>query len=146
MAEFRAKLNAESEKYTSLENTEKILREKFEHLSAVALKNNNESFINKFLSNFVKNNDSLYIKEYVKNFFKTLRRRKEFLVLIGNKDVSVDVFYKNIITQIFGDTYCYTLTDDKLNQYFIHTIIENKLFLHIDHIPEDEDNLKKLRI
>ncbi len=126
----------------NLFNYSKFLEKRFEDNH----NKNNESFINKFLSNFVKNNDSLYIKEYVKNFFKTLRRRKEFLVLIGNKDVSVDVFYKNIITQIFGDTYCYTLTDDKLNKYFIHTTIENKLFLHIDHIPEDEDNLKKLRI
>ena len=46
LAESRAKLDAEREKCTSLENTERVLREKFEYLSAVALKNNNESFIN----------------------------------------------------------------------------------------------------
>lgn len=46
IAELRTKLDAEHQKNVLLENAEKILREKFEYLSAAALKNNNEAFIN----------------------------------------------------------------------------------------------------
>lgn len=58
---------------------------------------NNEFFIKLFLRTFTLNNNSEYIEEWLTYFFKTLRRIKNNLILIGNRDISEETFYIGII-------------------------------------------------
>lgn len=102
-------------------------------------------FINLFLKAFTNNNNSGYIEDWTTYFFKTLRRVRNNLVLIGNKDVSEEIFYNAIIKQIFGFDYCITITDEILENQSIDFIVQNKLFIHINHIPESLENQKKLK-
>ena len=98
------------------------------------------------------NSNYEYILNYIRHFFKTLRRVPEALILIENKDVSEDILYNKIIRPIFepaGLNYCTTITDGILETKSIDEIVANKLFIHINHIPQNEvnkDKLKKLLI
>lgn len=102
-------------------------------------------FIKLFLSVFTLNNRSDYIEEWLTYFFKTLRRVRNNLVLIGNRDVSEEIFYNKIIQHIFGFDYCISITDEMLENLSVGQIVQNKLFLHINHIPESEKLQKKLK-
>jgi energy-coupling factor transporter ATP-binding protein EcfA2 len=102
-------------------------------------------FIKLFLNILTINNNSEYIEEWLTYFFKTLRRIKQSLVLIGNRDISEEIFYNGIIKQIFGYDYCLTITDEILEKQSIDMILQNKLFIHITNIPEDEKLQKKLK-
>ncbi|OHE15988.1 MAG: hypothetical protein A2525_04475 [Sulfurimonas sp. RIFOXYD12_FULL_36_11] len=102
-------------------------------------------FIKLFLNAMTLHNNSAYIEEWVTYFFKTLRRVKNNLVFIGNKDVSKEMFYDGIMQQIFGHYNCVTITDYMLENLTIDIIVGNKLFVHIDHIPENEATQKKLK-
>jgi len=102
-------------------------------------------FIKLFLKAFTRNNNSEYIEEWLTYFFKTLRRVPQALVLVGNKDVSEEIFYNEIIKQIFGFEYCLTITDEILENQSMDYIIKNKLFIHISYIPKDEKLQKKLK-
>lgn len=102
-------------------------------------------FINSFLKAFTINDNPKYIEDWITNFFKTLRRIKNNLVLIGNNDVSEEIFYNAIIKQIFGFDYCITITNEILENQSIEFIVQNKLFVHINHIPESLENQKKLK-
>ena len=105
----------------------------------------NKYFINSFLNAFTINNNSKYIEDWITYFFKTLIRVQNNLVLIGNNDVSEEIFYNAIIKQIFGFDYCITITDKILENQSIDFIVQNKLFIHINHIPESLENQKKLK-
>lgn len=102
-------------------------------------------FIKLFLNVLTLNNNSEYIEEWLTYFFKTLRRVKQSLVLIGNRDISEEIFYNGIIKQIFGYDYCLTITDEILENQSVDMILQNQLFIHINHIPEDEKLQKKLK-
>jgi hypothetical protein len=105
----------------------------------------NKYFIKLFLQVLTHNDNSDYIEEWITYFFKTLRRVRSNLVLIGNKDVAEEIFYNGIIKQIFGFEYCITITEEMLENQSIDSIVHNKLFIHINHIPEKEENQKKLK-
>src|SRR5574344_396722 len=105
----------------------------------------NTYFIKHFLHTFTINTNSEYIEEWLTHFFKTLRRTRQALVLIGNKDVSEEMFYNAIIKQIFGFDYCSTIDDWMLENLTVAQIVENKLFIHINYIPEDKNLQKKLK-
>lgn len=105
----------------------------------------NTYFIKLFLHVLTIKNNSDYIEEWLTYFFKTLRRVRNNLVLIGNKDVSEEILYNGIIKQIFGFDYCITITEEMLERQSVDTIVQNKLFIHINHIPEKEENQKKLK-
>jgi len=105
----------------------------------------NKYFIKLFLHVLTRNNNSDYLEEWLTYFFKTLRRVQSNLILIGNKDVAEEIFYNGIIKQIFGFDYCITITEDMLENQSVATIVQNKLFIHINDIPEKEENQKKLK-
>ncbi len=111
----------------------------------IYVKLTNKYFTKQFLKAFTLNNNSDYIEEWLTYFFKTLRRVPKASVLIGNKDVSEEIFYNGIIKQIFEFEYCLTITDEILENQPIDLIIKNKLFIHINHIPENEILQKKLK-
>ena len=55
------------------------------------------------------------------------------------------MFYNAIIKQIFGFDYCSTINDWMLENLTVAQIVENKLFIHINYIPEDKNHQKKLK-
>lgn len=89
-----------------------------------------------------------YILNYIRHFFKTLRRIPQALILIENKYVSEEILYNKIIRPIFepvGLNYCITITDGILESKSIDEIVVNKLFIHINYIPQNEQNRDKLK-
>lgn len=77
-------------------------------------------------------------------FFKHLIT-SDAIVLIGNKEVSEDILLKKILKPIFGSQFFITITDEMLETMSVEEIIKNKLIYHINHIPSDANNRKKLR-
>lgn len=89
-----------------------------------------------------------YILNYIRHFFKTLRRVPQALILIENRYVSEEILYNKIIRPIFepvGMNYCITITDGILETKSIDEIVFNKLFIHINYIPQNEQNRDKLK-
>ena len=108
------------------------------------ISNNEISFTKIFVTLFSQKN-TFFIMNWLSSFFKTMRNNSQFLVLLENKDVSVEIFYKHIITPIFGKDFSITITDELLSNSSLEDIVKYKLFYHIEHIPQDENNRKKLR-
>ena len=108
------------------------------------ISNNEISFTKIFVTLFSQKN-TFFIMNWLSSFFKTMRNNSQFLVLLENKDVSIDIFYKHIITPIFGKDFSITITDELLSNSSLEDIVKYKLFYHIEHIPQDENNRKKLR-
>jgi len=129
--------------YNSFVYTE-YLYKRFKH-SSINFDLHKTDFISSFIDSFTNNSKSEYIQEWLRYFFKTLRRVPEMLVLIGNKDVSQEIFYDKIIVPIFGSEYCTTLSDIFLNYSYSDITIYNKLILHIDYIPTEPEKQKDLK-
>ena len=108
------------------------------------ISNNEISFTKIFVTLFSQKN-TFFIMNWLSSFFKTMKNNSQVLVLVQNKDVSIDIFYKHIIIPIFGKDFCITITDELLSNSSIEDIVKYKLFYHIEHIPQDENNRKKLR-
>ena len=108
------------------------------------LKQNGTSFTQILLDVMTVKNTK-YVVDLLANFFKTLQNTSKALVLMDNKDVSIDIFYNHIIKPIFGNEHCITITDKTLKENSIGDIVAYKLFYHIEDIPKDEDSRKKLR-
>ncbi|QOY52634.1 helicase HerA domain-containing protein [Candidatus Sulfurimonas baltica] len=142
------RLNTQIQKITKQE-LEKIYRFSFDSVllneKEYSIELINKYFIKLFLHVLTINDNSEYIEEWLTYFFKTLRRVRSTLVLIGNKDVSEEIFYNGIIQQIFGFEHCITITDEMLESQPVGAILQNKLFIHINHIPEDKKHQKKLK-
>jgi hypothetical protein len=90
------------------------------------------SFIGKFIYHLVADKIDYYTVIYwLSGFFKTLTKSKYALMMIGDKEVSEEIFLKEIIQPIFGSNFCVTLTDNILQNKSINQIIEDKIFYHI---------------
>ncbi len=88
--------------------------------------------------------DLQYLANRFGGFLKNLSTSNA-IVLVGNKNVSEDILLEKILKPIFGSQYYITITDKMLQTMSIEEILENKLIYHIDHIPYDENDRKKLR-
>lgn len=106
---------------------------------------NNEISFTKIFVTLFSQKDTHFIVNWLGSFFKTMKNNSQVLVLVENKDVSVEIFYKHIITPIFGKDFSITITDELLSNSSLEDIVKYKLFYHIEHIPQDENNRKKLR-
>ena len=107
--------------------------------------NNDRISYTRFLLTVFTQKDTHFIVNWLASFFKTMKNNSQLLVLVLNKDVSVEIFYKHIIIPIFGKDFCVTITEELLRDKSIEEIVAYKLFYHIEHIPQDENNRKKLR-
>jgi len=56
------------------------------------------------------------------------------LVLLGNIELTKNVFWDKIITKIFGLKYCITINDDECKSNSLFEIAKEKLFFHIEDI------------
>ena len=67
------------------------------------------------------------------------------LLLVGNKTLSEDLVVDKVIKRLFNTGIVVTLTDDMSQKQMQEDIVNGKLFLHINNIPKDEENRKKLK-
>lgn len=93
----------------------------FHRFTNYEINNNEISHTHIFLREFTKK-DTHFIVDLLASFLKYLQNSSKALVLLGNKDVSIEIFYKHIITPIFGNDYCITITDELLNRLSIEEI------------------------
>ncbi|MGE0052015.1 MAG: type IV secretory system conjugative DNA transfer family protein [Arcobacter sp.] len=102
-----------------------------------------ESLISKVLS-IATTLNSTYIKILLSKFFINFERKAYILTLIGNQEFTKDIFFKEIIIEIFGYDYCLILSEEILKNQSLEDILKNKLFFFINYIPEDKELLEKL--
>jgi len=111
-------------------------KEHYSHINAKSQNDNQDSFINKFIFNLVTNEDDYNtIINWLSGFFKTLIKSDIALVLMGDKEVSQEIFLDQIIKPIFGNDFCTTITAKMIKEQPIHQIIEDNIFYHIDTLP-----------
>jgi len=111
-------------------------KEHYAYINANSQNNYSESFINKFIFNLVTNEDDYNtIINWLSGFFKTLIKSDIALVLVGDKEVSQEIFLDQIIKPIFGNDFCITITAKMIKEQPIHQIIEDNIFYHIDTLP-----------
>ncbi|MDD2697923.1 MAG: DUF87 domain-containing protein [Arcobacteraceae bacterium] len=67
------------------------------------------------------------------------------LLLVGNEDVLEGIVVNKVIKPLFNTGIFVTITDDMLKNKSFAEITHNKLFLHINQIPTDKENQKKLK-
>jgi len=97
-----------------------------------------------FIQNMTTIRDSLFLLNRLGKFFKTLQG-KNFIVMVGNKNVSKDIFLDQIIKPMINHTNYITLTDDILKEMSIEEILKGKIVIHIDHIPHEQEYKEKLK-
>ena len=111
-------------------------KEHYAHINANLQNNYSESFINKFIFNLVTNEDDYNtIINWLSGFFKTLIKSDIALVLVGDKEVSQEIFLDQIIKPIFGHDFCTTITATMIKEQSNYQIIEDNIFYHIDTLP-----------
>jgi len=71
--------------------------------------------------------------------------KDSILLLVSNQDVSEDIILKKVIKPLFNTGIFETITEDMLKNKSFAEITHNKLFLHINQIPTDKENQKKLK-
>lgn len=97
-----------------------------------------QTFIEKFIYYLVKENQELsdYIMNWLAYYFKNLQRSKTALVLLGEQEVTKDIFWNIIIKEIFSKQYCTTLDDKECDTTLVSDIAKDKLFFHIGDIDD----------
>ena len=106
-----------------------------------------------FLEKRLNNNNKIDINELntLKKFtFEAIDKDKKdfYLELKNNYFINLflwHLFYNAIIKQIFGHEYCITLTNEIFENQDIEYIVREKLFIHINYIPEDKNHQLKLK-
>lgn len=88
--------------------------------------------------------DALFVLNRLGRFFKTLLGEK-LIVMMGNKDVSVGLFWDKIITSMVSNKNYITLSDKVLKEKSIEEILKGKILVHVDHIPQAHENREKLK-
>lgn len=113
-------------------------------------KNSFDDFILEFINIFVneENTDktkksTLTMWRWLSYFYGKLESSNIALVLIGDKKVVNNIFWKRIVKPIFGEEFCITINDDILKKS-IDEIVQNKIFFHIDDFTLTEDNKEKM--
>lgn len=107
-------------------------------------------FILDFIDTFSNEEDTdktkkstLTILGWLSYFYGKLESSNIALVLIGDKKVVDNIFWKRIVKPIFGEEFCITINDDILKKS-IDEIVQNKIFFHIDDFTLTEDNKEKM--
>ena len=88
--------------------------------------------------------DSKILLTKLGNFFKTLKSEK-IIVMIGNKNVSEDIFCNKVIKPMIDSQNYITITDDILKEKSIAEILKGKILIHITNIPENPELKNKLK-
>lgn len=109
------------------------------------------SFIEDFIFYLVNEdiNSYYYVMNWLACYFKCLRKSGTALVLLGDQEVTQNIFWNKIIKEIFGQQYCVTINDRECSSKSTFDIAKDKLFFHIGDITDaatkfDDETLYKL--
>ena len=72
-------------------------------------------------------------------------KSENIIVMVGNKNVSEDIFCDRVIKPMIHQENYITITDDILKEKSIAEILKGKLFIYVTHIPENQELRKKLK-
>lgn len=104
----------------------------------IATGSTEQTFIEKFIYYLAKENQELsdYILNWLAYYFKNLEKSKTALVLLGEEEVTKDIFWNIIIKEIFSQQYCTTIDDRECDTTLVSDIAKDKLFFHIHDIVD----------
>lgn len=74
-----------------------------------------------------------YLLNWLAFFFQYLRKSQVAIALIGSQGAGKGILF-DIISELFGQTYCITINDESLNSKYKAKIICNKLFYNFDEV------------
>ena len=100
--------------------------------------NREQTFIEKFIYYLVKEDQALsaYIVNWLAYYFQNLKKSKTALVLLGDQEVTQNIFWNIIIKEIFSKQYCTTINDAEQDTALVSDIAKDKLFFHIGDIVD----------
>lgn len=116
----------------------KYLRKRYCNNFIGTLNNQEQSFIEKFIYLLVKEDQTLfdYVVNWLAYYFQKLHRTKTALVLIGDQEVTRNMFWNLIIKEVFGNKYCTTISDNEHETTLVSDIARDKLFFNIEDIDD----------
>jgi hypothetical protein len=133
--------------YKNLFIPTEYLKKRFEEIQD---SNTFDNFIIDFIVAIVNDFDSETMGIFTKTilnwlsyFYGKLESSNIALVLLGDKKIVDNIFWKRIVKPIFGEEFCITINDDILKKS-INEIVENKIFFHIGDFTLTEDNKEKI--
>ena len=121
-------------------NTE-FLKKRFQNFN---LNQNIQTKTQIFIQRISTVNDSKFLLDILGKYLKNLKSDK-IIVMVGNKNVSEDIFYNRVIKPIIDQDNHITITNDILKEKSIAEILKGKTFIHVNHIPENQELRKKLK-
>lgn len=89
-------------------------------------------------------NDSQFLLNRLGKSFKSLKS-ENIIVMVGNKNVSKNIFWERVIKPMIDPENYITITDDILKEKSIAEILKGKIFIHVNHIPENQELREKLK-
>lgn len=121
-------------------NTE-FLKKRFKNYN----KNSSESTKTKvFIQQISTYNDAKFLLNRLGKSFESLES-ENIIVMVGNKNVSEDIFCNRVFKPMIHPENYITITDDILKEKSIPEILRGKLFIYVTHIPENLELRKKLK-
>jgi len=127
--------------YRNLIVNTKFLKKRFQNFN---LNQNIQTKTKVFIQKISTVNDSQFLLNRLGNSFKNLKS-ENIIVMVGNKNVSEDIFCGRIIKPMIDPENYITITDDILKEKSIAEILKGKTFIHVNHIPENQELRKKLK-
>lgn len=121
-------------------NTE-FLRKRFQNYS---IPQNISTKTKVFIQKISTYNDSKFLLNRLGKSFKNLKS-ENIIVMVGNKNVSEDIFCNRVFKPIIHPENYITITDDILKEKSIPEILKGKLFIYVTHIPENQELREKLK-
>ena len=77
-----------------------------------------------------------YINDFVNRFHQTALAGNRHLVFNGHNTITVDLWFENILTPMFGEHNVVKIEDDELNKEFISKTVDRQI-IYIKNIPSD---------
>ena len=116
------------------------LIKRYQQDQLIATASTEQTFIENFIYHLVKENQELsdYIINWLAYYFQNLQKSKTALVLLGEQEVTKDIFWNIIIKEIFSKQYCTTIDDKECDTTLVSEIAKDKLFFHIGDIDDPD--------
>lgn len=127
--------------YRNLIVNTKFLEKRFQNFH---LNPNNSTKTKVFIQRISTYNDSQFLLNRLGKSFDSLKS-ENIIVMVGNKNVSENIFCKRVIKAMISPENYITITDDILKEKSIEEIIKGKIFIHITHIPKNQELREKLK-
>lgn len=121
-------------------NTE-FLKKRFQNFN---LNQNIQTKTKVFIQKISTVNDSQFLLNRLGKSFESLKS-ENIIVMVGNKNVSKNIFWERVIKPMIDPGNYITITDDILKEKSIAEILKGKIFIHVNHIPENQELREKLK-